>query len=559
MSLRSLIFVFGISVSSLLPAASADAVAAKLTTGFLSQESPGHFWAMATSYRASFGPDGIQLVRHGHRAAIRFPGARLQWRAEGDPLASVNFLGATPRSIAGSTAIRAASAYPGVDIVLRMQDGRLKSEFQLEAGADPSSAAYCVDGAQVQLGPQGESLSFDAGADWRWTEEGLLSWQHRPDGSRLPVASSFTLHGSCVGFQLAAIDPTLPLTIDPDLVFSSYLGGGLFDAITAIATDAQGNTYIGGWTESSDFPVISGYQATASGRIDGFVAKINSTGQLQFSTYLGGSAEDRVLALAVSSAGVVTVAGHTSSSNFPTAAPAYASLAGGRDAFVSRLNAAGNALLFSTYLGGAGNDAALGIAVDPGGTVVVVGETASTNFPTQSAYSPTNAGGVDGFLTRFSSSGSFLSSTFWGGAGDDRIRAVAASPDGNLHITGATASSNLPTVNAIYPSLRGSMDAFYTRFNSVASGLAVSTYLGGSGGSSLRRLPVHLWRWRLRCLCRCLLSRCRPGLGHLYRWNWARCRNFHRRRLRLCRALRLHYLHEPAALERHADRPGRGI
>ncbi len=440
---------------------------------------------MATSYRASFGPDGIQLVRHGHRAAIRFPGARLQWRAEGDPLASVNFLGATPRSIAGSTAIRAASAYPGVDIVLRMQDGRLKSEFQLEAGADPSSAAYCVDGAQVQLGPQGESLSFDAGADWRWTEEGLLSWQHRPDGSRLPVASSFTLHGSCVGFQLAAIDPTLPLTIDPDLVFSSYLGGGLFDAITAIATDAQGNTYIGGWTESSDFPVISGYQATASGRIDGFVAKINSTGQLQFSTYLGGSAEDRVLALAVSSAGVVTVAGHTSSSNFPTAAPAYASLAGGRDAFVSRLNAAGNALLFSTYLGGAGNDAALGIAVDPGGTVVVVGETASTNFPTQSAYSPTNAGGVDGFLTRFSSSGSFLSSTFWGGAGDDRIRAVAASPDGNLHITGATASSNLPTVNAIYPSLRGSMDAFYTRFNSVASGLAVSTYLGGSGGSSL--------------------------------------------------------------------------
>jgi hypothetical protein len=485
LSLRSLILVFSVFASPLLQAASADAVAAKLTTGFLPQETPGHFWAMATAYRASFSPDGIQLVRHGHRAAIRFPGARLRWSAEGAPLASVNFLGAAPRSLNGSAAIRAANAYPGVDIVLRMQDGRLKSEFQLAPGADPASAGYCVDGAHVQVDSQRASLSFDAGADWRWTEEGLVSWQSQPDGTRVPVASSFTLHGSCVGFQLGAIDPALPLTIDPDLVFSSYLGGGLFDAITAIATDAQGNTYVGGWTESSDFPVVSGYQGSSSGRIDGFVAKINSIGQLQFSTYLGGSSEDRVLALTVSGASVITVAGHTTSSNFPTASPAFASLAGGRDAFVSRLSATGNSLLFSTFLGGSGNDAALGIAVDPGGTVVVVGETGSTNFPTQYALSSTNAGGVDGFVTRLSSSGAMLSGTYFGGASDDRIRAVAVSPDGNLHVTGATASSNLLAVNAPYPSLRGSMDAFYARFNAPANGLAVSTYLGGSGGTSL--------------------------------------------------------------------------
>lgn len=385
--------------------------------------------------------------------------------------------------MSGSTAIRAASAYPGVDIVLRMQDGRLKSEFQLAAGADPSVAGYCLEGASIRADSGGRTLHFDAGGDWRWTEEGLVSWQTRAGGGQVPVESSFAVHGPCVGFQLGVIDPALPLTIDPDLVFSSYLGGGLFDAITAVATDAQGNVYVGGWTESSDFPVLSGYQASASGRIDGFVARINPSGQLVFSTYLGGSAEDRVLALTLSGSGVITVTGHTASSNFPTAAPAFPTLAGGRDAFVTRLSASGNSLVFSTYLGGSGNDAGLGLAVDPGGTVVVVGETGSTNFPTQSAYRTTNAGGIDGFVTRLSAAGSLLSSTYWGGSGDDRIRGIAVSPDGNLHLTGATASANLPTINAAYTTLRGSMDAFYTRFNPAASGLAVCTYLGGTGGN----------------------------------------------------------------------------
>lgn len=485
MSFRSLTLAFGVSLSFLLQAASPEMVSANLTTGFLSTPVPDRFWAMATSYRASFGPDGIQLMRHGRRAAIRFPGASLHWQSEGPPLASINFMGASTRSGAGVTAIRAANAYSGVDIVLRMQDGRLKSEFQLQAGVSPATAGYCVEGAEVRAGPRGETLYFDAGAEWQWGEEGLVSWQSRSDGSRVPVSSSFALHGSCVGFRLGAVDPALPLTIDPDLVFSSYLGGGLFDAITAVATDAQGNVYVGGWTESSDFPVLSGYQASPSGRIDGFVAKINPSGQLVFSTYLGGSAEDRVLALTLSGAGIITVAGHTSSSNFPTASAAFGSLTGGRDAFVTRLSALGNSLLFSTYLGGSGNDAALGLAVDPGGIVVVAGETASTNFPTLNAYRAANAGGVDGFVTRLSSAGSLLSSTYWGGAGDDRIRGIAVSPDGNLHLTGATASSNLPTINAAYPSLRGSMDAFYTRFNSVASGLAICTYLGGTGGNSL--------------------------------------------------------------------------
>ena len=479
------VFLLGSVITSLLPAASTEAVADHLATGFIKGSSTGHYWAMSSAYRAAFDPSGVQLLRHGRRASIRFPGARLQWQAEGSDVAQVHFLGAERRSFAGAAALRARNAYPGVDIVVRLKEGRLKSEFQLAAGVSPSVTGYCLEGASVRAGVDGQSLRIDAGGGWQWAEEGLESWQNSPDGRRIPVRSRFRVTGRCVRFVVAKVDPSLPLTIDPELAFSSYLGGGMFDAITAIATDAQGNLYLGGWTESSDFPGLAGYQPASGGRIDGFVAKVNASGQLVFSTYLGGSGEDRVQAIVVDSAGVITVAGLTSSTNFPTLAAARGALAGGRDAFVTRLNPAGNQLVFSTYIGGTAHDAALALAIDRSGNIIVGGETASTNFPTQGAYSATSGGGVDGFLARFSPAGALLSSTYFGGGADDRIRGVAVGGDGVVHVTGSTASGNFPVAAAPFPSLRGSMDAFYSRFNSAASGISLSTYLGGGGGSPL--------------------------------------------------------------------------
>jgi len=479
------IFLIWLSITSLLPAASTEVIADRLATGFIAQPAAGHYWAMSSSYRASFDPKGVHLVRHGQRATIRFPGARLLWQAEGKSPAQVHFLGAESRSFGGAAALRAHNAYPGVDIVVRLRDGSLKSEFQMAAGVSSSVAGYCLDGATARAGADGQSLRIDAGGGWQWTEEGLESWQDSAGGSRIPVPSRFRVDGQCVRFDLANVDPSLPLTIDPELTFSSYLGGGMFDAITAIATDAQGNIYLGGWTESSDFPGLSGYQPATGGRIDGFVAKVNAAGQLVFSTYLGGAGEDRVQAIVVDGAGVITVAGLTSSINFPLLSPARGALAGGRDAFITRLYPAGNQLVFSTYMGGTAHDSALAITLDFSGNIIVAGETASTDFPTQAAYSTASGGGVDGFLSRFSPTGALLSSTYFGGGSDDRIRGVAVSGDGVLHVTGSTASGNFPVAAAPYPSLRGSMDAFYTRFNSAASGISLSTYLGGAGGSSL--------------------------------------------------------------------------
>jgi hypothetical protein len=417
--------------------------------------------------------------------SIRFPGARLQWRAEGEMMASVHFPGSGMKSFTGAGALRAQEAYPGVDIVVRLQDGRLKSEFQLRAGVWPRLPGYCLDGAAVRAGARGESVEVDAGDGWSWSEEGLKTWQEGPGGRRMERSARFRIDGQCVSFAISGVDDTMPLTIDPELVFSSYLGGGMFDAITAVATDSQGNLYLGGWTESSDFLSLSGYQNTASGRIDGFVAKVNAAGQLVFSSYLGGAGEDRVQAIAVDGAGVITVAGLTSSTNFPTLSAARGTLAGGRDAFVTRLYPAGNQLVFSTYLGGSGHDAALGMALDFSGNVVVVGETASSDFPVQNAYASSAGGGLDGFLARLSPAGALLSSSYFGGGADDRIRGVAVSGNGTLHLTGSTASGNFPSVAAPFPSLRGSMDAFYARFNGAATALSLSTYLGGGGGSSL--------------------------------------------------------------------------
>jgi len=438
---------------------------------------------MTAAYRASFGPNGIELSRHGKRAYLRFPDAKLNWTAEGTAVAPIHFLGRA--SFSASPVLRASNAYPGVDIVLRMQNGRLKSEFQVAAGVSPAAATYCVDGATVQAASGGRSLRFDAGGDWHWTEESLESWQTAANGARLPVESRFSVKDRCVAFSLGAVDPALPLTIDPDLVFNTYLGGGLFDAITAVHTDGQGNIYLAGWTESSDLPAFGGYQYLPNGRIDGFVAKANSSGILQFCSYFGGELEDRIQAMAVDGSGAIVLAGFTNSSGFPTQSALRGTLAGGRDAFVSRLNAAGSQLIFSTYLGGSGPDSALALTVDASGNIAVVGETASTDFPRQGTGNTGPAGGVDGFLARFSSAGTLLASTYFGGSGDDRIRGVAIGADGTLHLTGSTASVDLPVLNALFPSRAGSMDAFYVRYNSAASGRLLSTYLGGSGGSSL--------------------------------------------------------------------------
>lgn len=270
------------------------------------------------------------------------------------------------------------------------------------------------------------------------------------------------------------------------LVFSTYLGGSANDDGRDVVVDSSDNVYITGITESNNFPTYLPYQSAIGGKPDAFVVKINSTGSsLVYSTYLGGADIDFGKGIAVDSNGNAYVTGQTKSSNFPTYLP-YSSFKGGYDAYVTKFNASGSGLVFSTYLGGGlDDDVGRSIKVDSAGNVYVTGVTSSTDFPvTPSPYriQATNAGSEDAFVTKIASNGgSLVYSTYLGGSGKDRGMGIAIDSSGYAYITGDTASTNFPTAAPIYTANAGGSDAFVAKINTDGTALVYSTYFGGSG------------------------------------------------------------------------------
>lgn len=289
----------------------------KLASGFISASGENRYWAAGPQFRVAFDENGIALERKGRKVRMRLPGGTIRWDAEGPESARINFVGVgNTLSLPAREKLRARSVWPGVDLIVAIRDGRLKTEFHLAAGIPPSQAKYCVEGASIRA--TGNTLEWNAGEGWQWREERLQSWQDDPIKT---LPSRFLVTGQCVSYAVDGVNPAQPLIIDPEIVFSTYVGGGLFDAVTAVSSDASGNTYLGGWTESSDFPSVSGFQASSSGGVDGFVAKLSPTGQLLYATFLGGSGEDRVTGIAISPSGEIVASGHSTSTNFPRLNP----------------------------------------------------------------------------------------------------------------------------------------------------------------------------------------------------------------------------------------------
>jgi hypothetical protein len=287
------------------------------------------------------------------------------------------------------------------------------------------------------------------------------------------------------------------------LVFSSYLGGNGLDQGLGIAVDSSGNAYVTGYTQSANFPTITPLYGSINGSQDAFVAKIDFTGeQILYSTYLGGTQADVGQSIQVDSSGDMYVAGYTFSSDFPLLNPEQPTAGGGVDAFVTEIASTGSSLVFSTYLGGSGDDSAFGLALDGSGNLYVTGTTYSTDFPTTAgAYQTSSSGGADAFVSKLNPAGSQLVySTYLGGSDTDRGLAIAVSSSGNAYITGSTQSSNFPTFNALQSVLGISAgilcgaspcpDAFVTQLNSAGNGVVYSTYLGGSGYDSGQGIAV---------------------------------------------------------------------
>jgi Beta-propeller repeat len=277
-----------------------------------------------------------------------------------------------------------------------------------------------------------------------------------------------------------------PLVIDPVLSFSSYLGGQGGDRGYGIALDPAGNVYITGETRSANFPIMNALQSSYGGdRNDAFVTKLNPSGTaILYSTYLGGSGGETGYDIAVDSTGNAYVTGTTYSTNFPTTPGALQrTIASGDEGFVSKLNAEGNALVYSTFLGGSGGDDASGIALDSSGNAYVTGGTDSANFPTAGAFQRTKGAGQseDVFVTKINSQGSALVfSTYLGSSEPEGGFGIAIDSNGSAYVTGITISPGFPTTpGAFQASYAGEGDAFVTKLNPQGSALAYSTFLGG--------------------------------------------------------------------------------
>jgi aldose sugar dehydrogenase len=274
------------------------------------------------------------------------------------------------------------------------------------------------------------------------------------------------------------------------LVYSTFLGGEDNDSTEGIAVDSTGNAYITGGTRSSGFPLTANaFQSFRAGDTDAFFSKLNSSGSaMLYSTLLGGINTDRGSGVVIDSAGNAYIAGYASSPDFPTQ-NAFQGFSGGSfDAFIAKIDpsASGSAsMLFSTYLGGIGDDKAFGIAIDSGGNnVYVAGQTSSNNFPLLNPAQPAFGGSFDAFIAKISSTGTKVYATYLGGTGDDRATGIAVNSAGAAYITGFTSSSNFPTVTPLQISNGGGFDAFVAKLNPAGSAFLYSTYVGGSANES---------------------------------------------------------------------------
>jgi len=421
--------------------------------------------------------------------------------------------------------VRYPSVYPGVDLVYYGNQRQLEYDFVVAPGADPKAIRLQFAGATgLRLGANGDLVVKAAG--------GALAF-HKPlvyqlvDGRRKAVDGGFTLLAKrAVGFRLGNYDRGKPLVIDPVLGYSTYLGGTVDDNGAAIAVDSAGSAYVAGWTSSADFPVTQGtFQTTHPACTKcgaAFITKLSPSGTaLVYSNFLGGSAGGTSASgVAVDGAGNAYITGSTGATDFPVTPGAYqtknrAAANNGSNTFITKLNPAGSALVYSTYLGGSGSsnptntafatgEYAAGLAVDGAGNAYVTGFTTSTDFPVSpGAFQTTSEAAVlgaqTGFVAKLNPAGTALVyATYLGGNGangPDRPAGLAVDGAGDAYITGFVNSTDFPvTAGAFQMTNRGAANGFFngfiTKLNPAGTALVYSSYLGGSSLDSTSAVAV---------------------------------------------------------------------
>lgn len=440
---------------------------------------------------ALFTRESVAFQVNRKQASVRFVGANQDVSIGGvDALAAkINFfLGSAgwKKDVPSYSRIVYRGLYPGIDMTYSGVGRQVKSEFLVSPGANPGLIRLQYS-QPVSIDTEGNLL---AGADFR--EAAPEIYQQR-GAERVKISGRYRiLDEYTAGFDIDAYDRTAALVIDPTISYCTYLGGSGTTAITGVAVDSSDNLYVTGWTAALNFPIDNAVEASNQGGVDVIVAKLNAAGTaLVYATYIGGRANDQGAAIAVDSLGQAYVTGETSSSNFPLVNSNRGGIGGATTAFALKLNAAGNTLLYSGYLGGTVYDVGSAIAVDTNFNAYVAGTTQSSNFPILSPTQAAFGGGVDAFVTKLNPTGTITFSTFLGGSGNEETGGIAVDSVGNIFVAGGTSSTNFPVLLPYQSTLAGTQDAFIAKIT-FGGAIAFSTYLGGSGGSPQQASAIAL-------------------------------------------------------------------
>ena len=463
------------------------------------QDAKNRWVTRGPGYVVGFQGNSATLITGGRALRLTFEGASGNGSLSGTNAltAPANYF--TPQGYRQSkmfTRLDRAGLYPGIGVSYYGKAGLLEYDFNLAPRADASQIRMRFEGADSLLLNEKGEIVLGLGKD-SVTQRIPAVYQRRESGELAGVEASYVLReDGAVGLRLGAYDPEQPVVIDPQLTYSAFLGGTGSDIAVAVARDSKNNIYLAGQTFSFDLPFgpISFNFIYQGNTRFAFVMELNpnapSANVLLYTTYFGGPGTQTLTALAVDDSGKVYITGNTDSVGLPVSAvntPFQSTLSATFPhpyiaVLDTTINGSGG-LLYSTYLGGTGQEQSSGIAT-LNGKVYVTGFTIGDDFPVGAAYQTARAGGYDAFVSILdptqSGAASLVYSTYFGGTGNDIARSIAVDANGVVYVSGYTFSTDFPTTNGAFSTTyRGGGDAFLFKLDPAANSLLYSTYVGG--------------------------------------------------------------------------------